>query len=169
MAHAITQKRSAYKRQKDFTCYSSLNMHILSRQTGRSRETEVQRIQLEKTSPAWQGKRERSARERAHGLQRKVTASCRPSLSKFRNNGFCMLLKSEHPCPRRGLHSFLGFSSSQEPTAAAQHMPRDPHVQAGPPEVSVSPEAEESIGKAQTIRSKHLQALHVISASSQGA
>lgn len=173
MAHAITQKRSTYKRQKGFTCYSSVNMHILSRQTGRSKETEMQRIQLGKTLPAWQGKREsRSARERACSLQGKVTAPCHWVFQSSEKNGFCMLLKSKHPLEwslRRGPYSFLSFSSSLEPTAAAQHMPGDPHVQAGPREVSVSTEAEESTSKVQTMRSKCLQAQHAIPASSQGA
>ena len=78
-----------------------------------------------------------------------------------------MLPKSKHLCLRRGLHSFLSFSSSQEPTAAAQHVPGDPHVQADAHEVIVSPEAEEPIGKAQTMRSKRLQAQHAIPASSR--
>lgn len=76
-----------------------------------------------------------------------------------------MLLKSTHPCLRRGLDSFLSSSSSREPAAGAQHGPGDSHVQAGPHEVSVSPEAEESIGKAQTMRSKRLQAQNAIPAS----
>jgi len=59
--------------------------------------------------------------------------------------------------------------SPREPTAAAQHMPGDPQAHAGPCEVSVSPEAEESTGKAQTTRSKRLQAQHAIPASSQSA
>lgn len=39
-----------------------------------------------------------------------------------------MLLKSQHACLRRGVHSFLSFSSSQEPAAATQDMPGDLNI-----------------------------------------
>lgn len=97
MAHAITHKRSTYKRQKGFTC-SSVNMHISSRQTGRSKETEMLRIQLEKTSPAWQGKREiRSARERAQVCREKSLPLVSESVVFQKKMDFLCCLKVSTP------------------------------------------------------------------------
>ena len=85
-------------------------MHILSRQTARSKETEMQRIQLENTSPAWEDKRESKVPGKGHVACREK--SLPPVAQAFQClEKTCKLLKSKHFCLRRGLRSFLSFST----------------------------------------------------------
>lgn len=107
--HLEKQHVQKAHRQKVFTCYSSAHMHILNRQTGRSKERKMQRIQLEKTSPLWEGKKG-SLKQTCWGKGTQLAKESHCPLlpdwfseGKKKKSEFCMLLKFKYNCLREGL------------------------------------------------------------------